>query len=106
MPTSPQNGELPVCFMRLPLLGRQHYRLSICNYFEKSRLVYFWVGFKPIFENRIFFIVLSCFFLLYGKQTESLRKERSNQKIEKNKTVLKSDLLFTYYRKVLPSHYL
>ena len=80
MPTSPQNGELPVCFMRLPLLGRQHYRLSICNYFEKSRLVYFWVGFKPIFENRVLEPFRSHFYTLKKPKSGFVRYGGQNQR--------------------------
>ena len=55
-----------------------------------------WVGFQPIFKNRLFLIVFEPFFHLYGQKTKSAqgqRKERSTQKIEENKPALELNFL-------------
>ena len=54
------------------------------------------MGFKPIFEDRIFLIIFEPFFLLYKQTTKSAQgqqKERSNQKAENNKTAFKLNFL-------------
>ena len=53
---------------------------------------HFWVGFKPILKNCMFFIVFEAFFHKHGPQTKIAfpnLKERSNQKVNENKLALK-----------------
>ena len=62
---------------------------------------HFWVGFKPILENCIFWTVLEPFSQQHGQKTKIAKwhpKKCSNQKVEENKLALELNFLSKYNR--------